>query len=250
MPDTLIELKQVCVNFDGNQVLSSVDLTLRRGQITTLIGPNGAGKSTLVKVVLNLLAASSGIVKQQKHLKIGYVPQKLSINSTFPLTVKRFLKLAHKGSRANLLQVIAQTHIDQLQDRQVRQLSGGELQRVLVARAMLGQPELLVLDEPAQGMDVNAQAELYELITHVTTQLNCGVLLVSHDLHLVMAGSHQVICLNHHICCSGEPTSVANHPEFFRLFGQQERDQLAVYTHDHQCNSEEHEHLKVVEHDK
>ncbi|WP_432464020.1 zinc ABC transporter ATP-binding protein ZnuC [Agarivorans sp. QJM3NY_33] len=244
---TLLSLSNVCVSFDQRLVLDHVSLELNRGQITTLIGPNGAGKSTLVKVILGLLRADSGNITKATKLRIGYVPQKINLDESFPLTVERFLKLARHYSKQDLSRVIRQLGIDGLLTRQIVRLSGGELQRVLLARALLGKPQLLVLDEPVQGVDISGQIELYQLIADIAQQINCGVLLVSHDLHLVMAGTDHVICLNHHVCCHGEPESVAQHPEFARLFAHNERQQLAVYTHHHVCDEQDHQHHASTE---
>ncbi|GAB1622491.1 MULTISPECIES: zinc ABC transporter ATP-binding protein ZnuC [Agarivorans] len=239
---TLLSLNNICVSFDQRMVLDHVSLELNRGQITTLIGPNGAGKSTLIKVILGLISADSGDITRASKLRIGYVPQKISLDESFPLTVERFLKLARHSSKPGLTKVIRQLSIDSLLKRQMVRLSGGEMQRVLLARALLGEPQLLVLDEPVQGVDISGQIELYQLIADIAQQMGCGVLLVSHDLHLVMAGTDHVICLNHHVCCHGEPESVAQHPEFARLFAQNERQQLAVYTHHHVCDDHDHNH--------
>lgn len=239
---TLLSLNNICVSFDQRMVLDHVSLELNRGQITTLIGPNGAGKSTLIKVILGLISADSGNITRSSKLRIGYVPQKISVDESFPLNVERFLKLARHYSRKRLSKVIGQLSIEGLLQRQLVRLSGGEMQRVLLARALLGEPQLLVLDEPVQGVDIAGQIELYQLISEIAQQIDCAVLLVSHDLHLVMAGTDHVICLNHHVCCHGEPESVAQHPEFARLFAQNERQQLAVYTHHHVCDEHDHHH--------
>ncbi len=237
---TLLSLNNICVSFDRRMVLDHVSLELNRGQITTLIGPNGAGKSTLIKVILGLIPADSGNITRASKLRIGYVPQRISVDESFPLSVERFLKLARHYSRKHLIKVIEQLSIESLLQRQLVRLSGGEMQRVLLARALLGEPQLLVLDEPVQGVDIAGQIELYQLISDIAQQVDCAVLLVSHDLHLVMAGTDHVICLNHHVCCHGEPESVAQHPEFARLFAQNERQQLAVYTHHHVCDEHDH----------
>lgn len=235
----LVKLDELSVVFGPQTVLDKIHLTLDAGKITTLVGPNGAGKSTLVKVILQLLPPSSGRVWRQKHLRIGYVPQKLQLDPTLPLSVERFLKLARGVRPDDIDMEIWRLHLGGVRHRQMRQLSGGELQRVLLARALLLRPQLLVLDEPAQGMDIHGQAELYQLVNNLAKELGCAVFMVSHDLHLVMASTDHVICLNHHICCEGEPQSVAQHPEFARLFGRRERAALAVYTHHHHCD---HQH--------
>ncbi|MFR9720593.1 zinc ABC transporter ATP-binding protein ZnuC [Aeromonas diversa] len=237
----LVELKDVSLAFEGRTVLDKVSFSLEKGKITTLVGPNGAGKSTLSKLVLGLLTPGSGSITRVPRLRIGYVPQKIYLDPTLPLTVERFLNLA-RGTRRSIPEVLARVGATHLQGDRMQQLSGGELQRVLLARALRVEPELLVLDEPVQGVDVSGQVELYALISELARELDCAVLMVSHDLHLVMASTHEVICLNGHVCCHGAPESVARHPEFARLFGRPEQEQLAVYTHHHHCDGEHHHH--------
>ncbi|MFQ2258900.1 zinc ABC transporter ATP-binding protein ZnuC [Aeromonas dhakensis] len=237
----LVELKEVCLSFDGRLVLDKVSFTLNKGKITTLVGPNGAGKSTLSKLVLGLLTPDSGLITRSRDLRVGYVPQRLYLDPTLPLTVRRFLQLGKNG-RLSIEEALNRVGAEDLLDNRMQKLSGGEMQRVLLARALLVKPELLVLDEPVQGVDINGQIELYALISQLAAELNCAVLMVSHDLHLVMASTHEVICLNRHVCCHGEPESVARHPEFARLFGRPEQEVLAVYTHHHHCDGEHHHH--------
>ena len=237
----LVELKEVCLSFDGRSVLDKVSFTLNKGKITTLVGPNGAGKSTLSKLVLGLLTPDSGQITRSRDLRVGYVPQRLYLDPTLPLTVRRFLQLGKNG-RLSIEEALNRVGAEDLLDNRMQKLSGGEMQRVLLARALLVKPELLVLDEPVQGVDINGQIELYALISQLAAEFNCAVLMVSHDLHLVMASTHEVICLNRHVCCHGEPESVARHPEFARLFGRPEQEVLAVYTHHHHCDGEHHHH--------
>ena len=199
----------------------------------TLLGPNGAGKSTLVKVILGLIPYTSGKITRLDNLTIGYVPQSIKLNPTLPITVKRFMCLNKQLNNKNILNILSMVKAEYLIDKSMHQLSGGELQRVLLAQALAKRPQLLILDEPTQGVDVNGQVLLYDLISNAKTQFNCGILMVSHDLHLVMAKTDEVICLNHHICCSGTPASVSNDPEFISLFGQQGASQIAVYKHHH-----------------
>lgn len=237
----LITLEKVDVTQQEQQILSQVSFSVHPRKITTVIGPNGAGKSTLIKVVLGLLHPTSGRVIRQPNLAVGYVPQKLNLNETLPLQVSRFLELV-PNTKTLIQQMLKRTHADHLYHQNMHALSGGELQRVLLARALLNKPDLLVLDEPAQGVDIHGQAQLYALIHTLTEEMQCAVLMVSHDLHLVMARTDQVICLNRHICCQGKPHNVAEHPEFARLFGQSERHQLAVYTHHHDRYNEDSDH--------
>lgn len=232
----LIELKNISVYFGDKEVLNSISLTLTRKKITTLIGPNGAGKSTLVKTILGLQKQTSGEIIRADKLRIGYVPQKLILNDSLPLNVDYFLKLAGKYSQQERFDALKLVQAAHLQKANMHSLSGGETQRILLARALLQRPDLLVLDEPAQGVDVQGQVELYTLIESLRNRFNCSIFMVSHDLHLVMAKTDEVICLQQHICCSGAPESISKHPSYIELFGPNEQ-QLAFYHHDHK-----HEH--------
>jgi len=230
---SLVTLENISVQFARRPVLSGISLKLMPGRILTLLGPNGAGKSTLVRVVLGLLAPASGQIQRDPGLRIGYVPQKLHIDPTLPVTVERFMLLTRGAKRADVLPALKRVQAGHLLNAPLQKLSGGETQRVLLARALLNQPQLLVLDEPTQGVDVNGQVALYDLIDQLRHELNCGVLMVSHDLHLVMAKTDEVLCLNHHICCSGTPEAVSQHPEFIAMFGPRGAQQLAIYRHNH-----------------
>lgn len=229
----LVSLDHVSVKFNHHRVLHNISLTLESGEIMTLLGPNGAGKSTLIRVILGLLPPSTGIVMHVPNLTIGYVPQKISLNSTLPITVKRFMQLYRPAQDEEIIATLTLVNADKLLNKSMQQLSGGEMQRVLLAQALQKKPQLLVLDEPTQGVDVKGQLVLYDLIEQTRHHLNCGIIMVSHDLHLVMAKTDQVLCLNQHICCSGTPEIVANHPEFISLFGQVGSKQLALYKHQH-----------------
>lgn len=235
--NVLITAKGVNKSFGDRPVLQNVDLTLRPGKAVTLIGPNGAGKTTFVRILLGLLTADSGSIVRRDDLRIGYMPQKIALEATMPLTVRRFLKLARKASNSRISEELALLSIEHLADQQLIALSGGELQRVLLARALLPNPHLLILDEPAQGVDLTGQAELYQLIGRIRADRGCGVLMISHDLQLVMSATDEVVCLNHHICCHGEPEQVSNDPAFIDLFGPNLSPGLALYTHNHN-----HEH--------
>lgn len=239
MSESLLSLSNISLRLHGNPVLESVSLSVDRGEVVTLIGPNGAGKTSLVRVVLGLLKADSGKVQRQPRLRIGYMPQKLHVDATLPLTVMRFLLLAPNAKRADALQALEDVGAEHLLERPLQQVSGGELQRILLARALLRKPDLLVLDEPVQGVDVNGQIELYQLITRLRDRYNCGVLMVSHDLHLVMATTTTVVCLNRHVCCSGRPEQVSMDPAFVALFGEQ-ASALAVYNHHHDHDHDLH----------
>lgn len=229
----LVTLENVTVAFGQRRALSDISLNLRAGKILTLLGPNGAGKSTLVRVVLGLIAPDSGLIKRDKTLHIGYVPQKLHLDATLPLTVGRFMRLRPGTSKDDIVPALKRVQAAHLVDAPMQKLSGGETQRVLLARALLNRPQLLVLDEPTQGVDVNGQVALYNLIDQLRKELDCAVLMVSHDLHLVMAKTDEVLCLNHHICCSGTPEVVSMHPEFISMFGQRGAEQLGIYRHNH-----------------
>lgn len=230
---TLATLDNISVTFGSRHVLSDISLTLQPGKILTLLGPNGAGKSTLVRVVLGLISPTSGTLTRQPGLRIGYVPQKLHLDATMPLTVSRFMRLKPGVRRQDILPALKRVQAAHLIDQPMQKLSGGENQRVLLARALMNSPQLLVLDEPTQGVDVNGQLALYNLIDSLRCELGCAVLMVSHDLHLVMAKTDEVLCLNEHICCSGSPEVVSMHPEFIAMFGNRGAEQLAIYRHHH-----------------
>jgi zinc transport system ATP-binding protein len=229
----LVTLENIIVAFGQRRVLSDISLNLRAGKILTLLGPNGAGKSTLVRAVLGLVAPDSGMIKREKNLRIGYVPQKLHLDATLPLTVGRFMRLRPGARKEEIVPALKRVQAAHLVDAPMQKLSGGETQRVLLARALLNSPQLLVLDEPTQGVDVNGQVALYNLIDELRKELDCAVLMVSHDLHLVMAKTDEVLCLNHHICCSGTPEVVSMHPEFISMFGHRGAEQLGIYRHNH-----------------
>jgi zinc transport system ATP-binding protein len=227
MGNTLISLDKVNKRFENHHVLQNITMQLDQGQITTLIGPNGAGKSTLVRIILGLLTADSGSVQRGANLSIGYMPQKLNIDPTLPISTCRFLQLADTSHQA-CHHALDSVGIGHLAATPIQKLSGGEVQRALLARAILRQPNLLVLDEPVQGVDINGQNALYKMIAELSKSLNCGVLMVSHDLHIVMSATDQVVCLNHHICCHGRPEQVTQDPAYIDIFGQ-----TAIYAHNH-----------------
>ncbi len=236
---SLILLQGINKAFRDHHVLRDVDLSIKAGEIITLVGPNGAGKSTLVRIALGLERPDSGTVNRAEGLRIGYMPQKVQVDDILPLTVRRFLTL-HPEANARTLEVaLAETKITHLLDHPVQKVSGGEMQRILLTRALIGGPQLLVLDEPVQGVDVSGQSELYALIDTIRKRMGCGVLMISHDLHMVMAATDQVICLNHHVCCSGSPQAVGGHPAFKALFGQS-AESMALYTHDHNHDHDLH----------
>jgi len=230
---TLINADNISLEIDQRQILNNISLQIKAEQIVTLIGPNGAGKTSLVKIALGLIKPTTGRVETKKGLRIGYMPQRLHIDQSMPVSVERFLKLAVNANNNEINNALGEVGADSLRHSQLFSLSGGELQRVLLARALIQEPQLLVLDEPAQGVDVNGQAELYRLISDIRNRHQCGILLVSHDLHLVMSATDEVICLNQHVCCHGHPEQVSNDPAYLELFGKKDAETLAVYTHHH-----------------
>ena len=229
----VLEMENVSFSRGGKVILNDISLSLSPGEIMTLIGPNGSGKTTLVKIALGLQQPDSGTVRLKRGVRIGYMPQRVVIDPVLPLTVRRFLSLGGLckiGRRKAALEEVGAPHVI---DSAVQSISGGEFQRVLLARAILREPDFLVLDEPVQGVDVTGQAALYDLISRIRKRYGCAVLMVSHDLHLVMAQTDSVICLNQHICCSGHPSVVSKDPAFIEMFGQEDADRLAVYHHHH-----------------
>jgi len=231
--ERLLEAREVSYSQGRRLLLDRVSFELDRGQITTIIGPNGAGKSTLINIVTGLIQGFDGVIERPPGLRIGYLPQKVNVNTLMPLTVERLLRLTQNPAAADLDLALEQTEVAYLKHRQVRSLSEGELKRVLLARTTLGRPDLIVLDEPTSGVDVTGEIRMYELIGELRDRLDCAVLLVSHDLHLVMSRTDQVLCLNQHLCCSGLPESVSRHPEYLALFGGQAAESIAIYSHDH-----------------
>jgi zinc transport system ATP-binding protein len=229
----LVEAKDITMRFGTTLAIDRISLAIREGEIVTLIGPNGSGKTTLVRIILGLQAPTSGAVTWRKYVRVGYVPQHFSVDETLPLTVRRLLRLSADHTRGRSRAILEEIGIRYVLDQPVHSLSGGELRRVLLARALLREPDLLVLDEPTAGVDVAGQAELYELIRALRDKRHCGVLMVSHDLHLVMAATDRVICVNHHICCEGRPETVSRAPEYLAMFGDQAARTLAVYAHAH-----------------
>jgi zinc transport system ATP-binding protein len=235
---TVVEVRGAGVRRQGRWLVEGVDLAIRRGEIVTLIGPNGSGKSTTAKLVTGVLKPDIGTVTRQPGLTVGYVPQKLSIDWTLPLSVRRLLTLTGHHEPAAVDAALAAVGITHLARDAVQHLSGGEFQRALLARAMIRRPDLLVLDEPVQGVDFSGEVALYDLIKQIRDETQCAVLLISHDLHVVMAETDTVICLNGHVCCRGTPDLVARSPEYLELFGARAAATLAIYQHHH-----DHTHL-------
>jgi zinc transport system ATP-binding protein len=240
MTELLLTAENIGLTIRGNPILHNVNLRVAAGEIVALIGPNGAGKSTLVRVLLGLLRPDSGRVWSRPGLRIGYMPQRLALDGTLPLSVQRFVTLGTPAARARVQTVLAEVGAAHVLDSPVQAVSGGELQRVMLARALLREPDLLVLDEPIQGVDLNGQYELYDLIGGLRRTHGCGMLMVSHELHLVMATTDHVLCLNRHVCCSGHPDHVARDPAYLDLFGIDGARRLAVYHHHHNHHHDLH----------
>lgn len=238
----LITARDLKVMYGKTTVLTDVNFTISRGEIVTIVGPNGSGKSSLVRALIGAVPVAQGQVTYAPSLRIGYVPQKLQIDDTLPMTVGRFLCLPNKRDGNAMAQALADAGVSGVQGRQMRDLSGGQFQRVMLARAILDKPDILVLDEATQGLDQPGSAAFYRQIEALRSQLKCAVLMVSHDLHVVMAASDRVICLNGHVCCEGRPDVVAEAPEYRALFGTGTQGALALYrhqhthTHDHDCD--------------
>ncbi|MDH3232152.1 MAG: ATP-binding cassette domain-containing protein [Alphaproteobacteria bacterium] len=229
----LITAQDVSVRRAGKTLLEHVNIEVAPDEIVTLIGPNGAGKTTLIRVLLGIMLPDAGTVHRRAGLRIGYVPQRFEADPVLPLTVARFLTLGSERPAVGALdRILDETGIAALRGAPLHALSGGELQRAVLARALLRAPELLILDEPVQGVDFSGQLDLYDLVGRLKRDYGCGVLMVSHDLHVVMRATDRVVCINRHLCCAGQPEAVSRHPEYVSLFGPR-AGELAVYTHEH-----------------
>lgn len=228
----LIKLDNIGIFRSDKWLIRGISLELSKGEIVTLVGPNGSGKTTTAKVVLNILKPDEGKMTFNAK-KVAYLPQAISIDWTLPIRVRDFMNLTSKLSDVEVTEALNLTGVENLISSDLRNLSGGEFQRVLLARAIARKPDLLVLDEPAQGVDFNGEISLYNLIKEISEQLECGILLISHDIHFVMAATDQVICLNGHICCSGSPNAVIKNPAFVELFGARASSALSFYEHQH-----------------
>ena len=230
--EVLVQGNGIGVRHGRRTILHDVDIAVGRGEIVTLIGPNGSGKTTLVRALLELERPEHGTVRRTADIRVGYTPQQLSIDRTLPLDVRRFLEMSGKSDPEALASALEDVGAPDVMKQEIRLLSGGELKRVLLARALLREPDLVVLDEPTANVDIHGQIEFYNLIRRIRDERNCGILLVSHDLHLVMSATDRVVCLNGHVCCSGLPDDVSNHPAYLELFGDAAAA-VAVYSHDH-----------------
>lgn len=239
----LIGADHLSVMLEGHRVLTDVSLSVQPGEIVTILGPNGSGKSTLLRALLGIVPASAGRVMRKSGMVVGYVPQRLAIDRTLPMTVRRFLSLPKWVGDAEAAAALQRVGVPEVTGRQMADLSGGQFQRVLLARALLARPDILILDEPTQGLDQPGEAAFYRLIEEVRREMGVSVLMVSHDLHVVMAASDRVICLNGHICCEGTPRVVSTAPEYRALFGLGTQGALALYQHVHDHSHDgEHDH--------
>lgn len=239
---TLISTTNMSVRLGGHVALRNVDFTISAGEIVTVVGPNGSGKSTLLKALIGAVRPNAGRIKKQPNLRIGYVPQKLHIDPTLPLTVRRFLSLPKRKSDEDINAALARVGAPDLHEQQMFSLSGGQFQRVLLARALLERPDILILDEPTTGLDQPGSAALYTLIEDIRRDTGAAILMVSHELHVVMSASDRVVCLNGHVCCHGTPDIVASAPEYRALFGSGTQGALALYRHDHDHSHETDDH--------
>lgn len=235
---TLIEARDLTIVRGGGPILQRVTLAIAAGEIVTIVGPNGSGKSTLIRALIGLEPPTSGTVTHRPGLRVGYVPQKLHIDATMPITVRRFLSLPRRVGDADATAVLARVGIADVGARQMAALSGGQFQRALLARALLARPEILILDEPTQGLDQPGVAGFYKLVEEVRRDTGAAILMVSHDLHVVMSASDRVVCLNGHVCCEGTPEIVSAAPEYRALFGLGTGGTMALYRHVH-----DHDHV-------
>lgn len=235
MSSLLIKCESLSIKYGKRSVLHNISMSVGEGEIVTVLGPNGSGKTTLFKALIGALRPSDGQVIRANNLKIGYVPQKLHIDETLPITVKRFMNLPGGHSQQDVADALAHAGVSHLDNKQMMDLSGGQFQRILLARALLGKPRLLLLDEATQGLDHKGAADFYRQIGEVRDSLGCGIIMISHELHVVMRRTDRVICLNGHICCQGEPEVVGVSPEYRSLFGL-DKDEAALYLHENHHN--------------
>lgn len=238
---SLITAENMGVRYGARVALENVDFAIEPGEIVTVVGPNGSGKSTLLRALLGVIQPSEGRVWRKKGLRIGYMPQRLSFDGRMPMTVRRFLSLPEHRGDAEIEAALDRVGVPGVERQQMDTLSGGQFQRVLLARALLARPQILVMDEPTQGLDQPGEAAFYQLIEELRRETGCAILLVSHDLHVVMSASDRVLCLNKHICCQGTPTVVSNAPEYRALFGHGTGGALALYRHEHD-HGHDHDH--------
>jgi len=238
----LIECKNLSVSLRRREILKDISLSVNTGEIVTIIGPNGSGKSTLFKAIIGAVPCTSGVIHKKLGLRVGYVPQKLHIDEALPITVKRFMNLPRGHSHAAIKEALENAGVSGLATEQLMDFSGGQFQRVLLARALLCKPDLLLLDEATQGLDHRGSAEFYRQISRVRDKLGCGIIMISHELHVVMRQTDRVICLNGNICCQGKPEAVSDSPEYYALFGLERDTESARYVHHNQPLNQHSEH--------
>jgi len=229
----LVSLKNINLKFSGKNILDNINLDIKKNDFITIIGPNGSGKSSLVKLIIGSLKSNSGKIIRNKDLKISYVPQKIQINQTIPINAEYFLKLNKKFEEKLFTKIINDLKITDFLNTQLNDLSGGQRQKILLAKALLCKPNLLILDEPAQNLDISGQLEFYNYITKLHREQKISILMISHDLHIVMSSTKRVICLHHHICCQGEPKIIAKNPDFKEIFGNDMNKLVSIYNHYH-----------------
>lgn len=249
---SLVKVDGLSVSYGARKVLSGVSLCVEPGEIVTIVGPNGSGKTSLLRAIIGAVKPSQGRVTRAAGVQVGYVPQKLHIDKTLPITVARFLKLPGGVGAAEIEHALIQAGVPDLSNAQLSQLSGGQFQRVLLARALIGNPDLLLLDEATQGLDQRGSASFYQQIERVRQETGCAILMISHELHVVMSASDRVICLNGHVCCEGTPAVVASAPEYRALFGSGTGGALALYRHEHDHghdHGDNHDHAHHDDHD-
>ena len=237
--NALISANNISVIRNQKAILKNIDIQINKNDFITIIGPNGAGKSMLLKCLMGFYKPDQGDIEKKKNLKIGYMAQNINIKNNMPINVQRFVTVRKELDEHSFKQVILETQIDKIINKQMSVLSGGEMQRVLLARSLLNNPDLLILDEPAQNLDISGQINFYKLLQFIYKKRNLSILMVSHDLHLVMVSTKKVLCLYNHICCSGEPHQIAKDPEFISMFGKDMANMMAVYQHSHNHN---HDH--------
>ncbi len=235
---TLITAKNISIIRNQTPLLDNISLEIKPKEFITLVGPNGAGKSILLKCLLGIITPDTGQIKRKKNLKIGYMPQSLTFNTTLPMPVLDFLNLNNETIKINFDAIIQETKIEHLLMKQLHELSGGEIQNIIFTRALLNNPDILIMDEPAQNLDIGGQLSFYKTLNEVYEKHNFAILMVSHDLHLVLASTQKVLCLYRHICCAGSPKTITSHPEFISLFGEDMAKMMAIYSHHHN-----HDHI-------
>ena len=240
--NALISAKNISVLKHQKSILDNIDIQINKNDFITIIGPNGAGKTMLLKCLMGFYKPTSGRIERKEKLKIGYMPQSISIINTMPITVKDFITVRKEYDDISLNKVITEVSIGEIVNKQLSVLSGGEMQRVLLARSLLNNPDLLILDEPAQNLDISGQLNFYKLIQEIYSKRDISILMVSHDLHLVMVSTKKVLCLYKHICCSGAPQQIAKDPEFLSMFGKDMANMMSIYQHSHDHNHD-HNHL-------